>query len=284
MPSGATAQYTITKISGDGQTGNPGQTLKPFVVEVRQNGNPVGAGIFVTFLHDRGSLTRVPVPTGEDGRASSTLTLGRGAGTTTVTASVPGGASVTFTATAVLPPPPTPPREPTQLVKISADNQLAAPGDSVTVIVELQDLKGNPKPKIDINFVLFGDGTTGSLNPRTGTTDATGRAATTLTLTDNAKGTYEVEAYNSEDFGVYIGFTITVDTSPPTATRLEKISGDNQSGFTGELLANPFVVQVRDQFDDPLEGVTVTFAITAGGGTLSAGPRRPTQPGKRRAH
>ena len=269
ISSGAAAQYTLTKISGDGQTGNPGQTLQPFVVEVRQNGNPVGAGIFVTFLHDRGSLTGVPVPTDGNGRASSTLTLGRGAGVTTVTVSVSGD-SVTFTATAVLPPPPTLPREPTQLVKISADNLLAAPGDSVTLVVELQDLKGNPKPNIDINFVLFGDGTTGSLSPRTGTTDATGRTATTLTLTDKAEGTYEVEAYNSEDFGVYISFTITVDTSPPMAVGLEKISGDNQSGFTGEPLANPFVVEVRDQFSDPLEGATVTFTATAGGGTLSA--------------
>ena len=41
IPSGAAAQYTITKISGDGQTGRPGQTLEPFIVEVLQNGVPL---------------------------------------------------------------------------------------------------------------------------------------------------------------------------------------------------------------------------------------------------
>ena len=271
IPSGAAAQYTITKISGDGQTGNPGQTLNPFIVQVLQNGAPPNPRVFVTFLHDRGSSTGVPVLTDENGRAQSTLTLGRGAGVTTITASVPGGASVTFTATAVLPPPPKRPPEPTQLVKISADNQLVPPGGSLTFVFELQDLDGNPKPKVDLNFVLFGDGTTGSLNPRTAETDADGRAGTTLTLTSDAKGTYEVEGYNSEDFGVYVSFTVTVDTSPPRATGLEKISGGEQSGYTGEALANPFVVEVRDQFEAPLEDATVTFAITAGGGTLSTG-------------
>ena len=271
IPLGASAQqYTLTIISGDQQTGHPGQTLEPFVVEVRQNGSLVPAGVFVTFLHDRGGSSDVVVPTDTNGRAQSTLTLGRGVGTTTITASVPGGASVTFTATATIPTPPTPPPEPTRLVKISGEVLLAAPGDSLTFVVELQDLDGNPKPKVDVNFIFFGDATTGSLNPMSAETDADGRVQTTLTLTDDATGEYIVEAYNSDDFGVYVDFTVTVDTSPRTATRLAKISGDDQSGFTGEVLANPFVVEVRDQFDDPLAGTAVTFAVTAGSGALSA--------------
>ena len=273
IPLGASAQqYTLTKILGDGQTGHPGQTLKPFIVEVRDpsNNNRPVEGVFVTFLHDRGASSNVPVLTDMSGRAQSTLTLGRGAGTTTVTVSTPGASDVTFTAIAIIPTPPTPPPEPTRLVKISGEVLLAAPGSSLTFVVELQDLDGNPKPKVDVNFIFFGDATTGSLNPMSAETDAHGRVQTTLTLTDDATGEYTVEAYNSDDFGVYVDFTVSVDTSPRTATRLAKISGDDQSGFTGEALVNPFVVEVRDQFDDPLEGVTVTFAVTAGSGALSA--------------
>ena len=118
--------------------------------------------------------------------------------------------------------------------------------------------------------MLFGDDENGSLSPETATTDTNGRAQTTLTLSKDATGEYIVEAYRSDDFGVYVDLTVTIDTSPPRATRLEKISGDNQTGFTGGALANPFVVEVRDQFDDPMDGVTVTFAVTAGGGSLSA--------------
>ena len=50
---------------------------------------------------------------------------------------------------------------------------------------------------------------------------------------------------------------------------LSKVSGDNQSGISGTVLSNPFVVEVRDQNLSMLEGISVTFAVTAGGGTLS---------------
>ena len=115
MPSGAAAQkYTLTKISGDGQIGRPGQKLQPFVVEVRdQNGTPV-SGVFVTFIHDDGSLSTVLDVTGSDGRAESILTLGSTAGTTTITVQA-GDASITFEAKTVL--------RPKTLVKISGDNQ-----------------------------------------------------------------------------------------------------------------------------------------------------------------
>ena len=48
------------------------------------------------------------------------------------------------------------------------------------------------------------------------------------------------------------------------------ISGDKQQGLLGEALANPFVVEVRDQSGDPLPGVQVAFSVSSGGGTLSA--------------
>ena len=51
---------------------------------------------------------------------------------------------------------------------------------------------------------------------------------------------------------------------------LKIISGDNQQGPPGRTLENPFVVEVRDQFDTPLQGVQVKFSVTNGGGTLNA--------------
>ena len=275
IPLTGTAQVTqLAQISGSGQTGAPGETLEPLIVEARdQNGAPV-AGRIVGFVHDGGGLSNITDTTGLDGRAQTTLTLPRRPGSVTIRAWVGDGTiSTTFTATAIQPTPPTPPPEPTRLVKISGEVLLAAPGDSLTFVVELQDLDGNPKPKVDVNFIFFGDATTGSLNPMSAETDADGRVQTTLTLTDDATGEYIVEAYNSDDFGVYVDFTVSVDTSPRTATRLAKISGDDQSGFTGAALVNPFVVEVRDQFDDPLAGAAVTFAVTAGSGALSATPR-----------
>ncbi len=50
---------------------------------------------------------------------------------------------------------------------------------------------------------------------------------------------------------------------------LSKVSGDNQAGVSGAALANPFIIEVRDNNLSVLEGIPVTFAVTAGGGTLS---------------
>ena len=61
----------------------------------------------------------------------------------------------------------------------------------------------------------------------------------------------------------------TVNAGQPPA-KLLKVSGDPQSGQPGTRLANPFVVEVQDKDSTPMEGISVTFRITAGGGTLSA--------------
>ena len=66
--------------------------------------------------------------------------------------------------------------------------------------------------------------------------------------------------------------------SPPAvATKLVKISGDDQEGLINTELANPFIVEVHDQNNAAFDGATVTFAITAGGGSLSTTITRPMQ-------
>ena len=52
----------------------------------------------------------------------------------------------------------------------------------------------------------------------------------------------------------------------PRPRTLVKISGDNQQGTPGIELANPFVVEVKDQYDNPLPDVQVTFTVAAGEG------------------
>ena len=64
------------------------------------------------------------------------------------------------------------------------------------------------------------------------------------------------------------------DVSEWTGARpfaLEIISGDGQQGVPGAALAEPLVVEVRDQYGDPLPYAAVTFTVTAGDGQR---PRR----------
>ena len=59
------------------------------------------------------------------------------------------------------------------------------------------------------------------------------------------------------------------DPNDRTPTILKKISGDNQDGLFITPLPNPLVVKVTDQNGIALEEVAVTFAVTAGSGTLN---------------
>jgi hypothetical protein len=58
--------------------------------------------------------------------------------------------------------------------------------------------------------------------------------------------------------------------SPTSAANLIPVSGNAQSGLPGQALPAPFTVEVTDASGLPVSGVTVTFAVTSGGGSLSA--------------
>ena len=64
------------------------------------------------------------------------------------------------------------------------------------------------------------------------------------------------------------GIKVTFNNVPHPA--LLKISGDAQEDASGTALATPFVVEAVDARGKPMQGVPVTFAITAGSGRLSA--------------
>ena len=63
------------------------------------------------------------------------------------------------------------------------------------------------------------------------------------------------------------GVTVEFDNRTPTTSL--KISGDDQQAAPGASLARPLVVGVQDQRGHAFAGVPVTFAVTAGSGTLS---------------
>ena len=166
-------------------------------------------------------------------------------------------------------------RTPTTLGPISGNNQEGLPGKALTkpFIVEVKDQNGLTFEGVPVTFaVTAGDGT---LDRQNTTTDAEGRAMSQLTLGDNP-GTNTVRA-SVKTIPQSVTFNAEGIRSPTT---LLKISGDDQEGFPGETLPNPLVVEVKDQSDNPLRNVRVTFAITAGGGTLTATTTKTDRNGK----
>ena len=55
----------------------------------------------------------------------------------------------------------------------------------------------------------------------------------------------------------------------PRPYEMVKVSGDNQQGTSGAELTRPLVVELRDQYDNPLPDAQVMFTVTAGNGKLN---------------
>ena len=87
-------------------------------------------------------------------------------------------------------------------------------------------------------------------------------------------GIWLIKDLNDKNLAVFqtvekIGRILIDETLNLITPGLSKVSGDNQTSISGASLANPFVVEVRDENGSPLVGIPVTFAVTAGGGTLN---------------
>ena len=138
----------------------------------------------------------------------------------------------------------------------SLNSRLAEP-----FIVEVVDANDNPVEDARVRFrTTIGSG---RFSPRTPHTDEDGFAETTFTPTSTGRIRVVATVTGVDSTAAFI-----VQGGEP-ADALEKVSGDNQSGTPGNALANPFVVEVQDEDGEPLTGHSVTFSVTAGGGSLS---------------
>jgi adhesin/invasin len=250
----------LVGVSGDGQTGPAGTVLPgPLVVEVTDAfGNPI-EGVPITWTPDGGSVSETSTATDAEGRTSIIRTLGPTAGVQTTLASSEGlaGSPVVFTHTVTA-------GNASGVLIVDGNNQTAAPGATLPtdLVVEVIDEAGNPVVAAAVTWVVTAGG--GTLSPTTGTTDDSGRAATTWTLGATV-GTNTAQAIVS---GVgQAEFTATAAAG--AAGEIRVISGNGQAGQAGASLASPLVVQVRDDGENPVSGVAVTWTVESGGGSVS---------------
>ena len=244
----------FTLVSGNDQKGPIGTPLsEDFVVRV-ENGNnrPISnQKVAFTITAGGGSLSVISATTDVNGEARTRLTLGGAPGINRVQASASGLSVVTFTATATA--------VASELKAHAGDNQTGAPNQRLAepFVIRVTDANGLGVQTHVPFKITQGKGQISTYVE----TDAQGWGKTYLT--PQSTGTLKVEA-RLEDLSVT--FTATVG-KPPEA--LVAISGNNQHGLPGSQLPNPFVVKVMDADDAPIEGVSVTFSVTAGGGHLS---------------
>src|SRR5207249_2840526 len=63
--------------------------------------------------------------------------------------------------------------------------------------------------------------------------------------------------------------TFTITASVAGATQMSVNGGDRQTGTVGQPLPTPLSVRVADQFNNPVAGVTISWAVISGAGSAN---------------
>jgi plastocyanin len=251
---------------GDGQVGPAGQALAtPLAVIVRDASNNPVAGVAVAWATGAGSGS-ITSPSSSDanGIATATWTLGPNAGTQTATATKTGlaGSPVSFTATAQI-------QGATQMAKNAGDNQVGPAGQALgtQISVITKDQNGTAVAGVTVSWAAANGG---SVSPPQTNSDVSGIASTTWTLGPNA-GTQTATATKTGLTGSPVGFSAVSQVQGATQLAMTSLNaGNGQTDTVLATLANPYRVIATDQNGTPVQSVTVNWAVTAGGGSVSA--------------
>ncbi|MBK8006658.1 MAG: hypothetical protein IPK12_22970, partial [Gemmatimonadetes bacterium] len=239
-------------------------------------GNPV-PGVTVTFAITAGggSLNGATPQTDALGIATvAGWTLGPVAGANTVTATVSGsgisGNPVSFSATGTA-------ATATTIALNAGNNQTATVGTAVAVApsVRVSDANGNPVSGVSVSFTTGGGATfTGGGTSAAVATNAQGVAAPGAWILGTTAGGYGLTADVPGLAGTPVSFSATATAG--AAATVTKQAGDGQVADAGSAVAVAPSVLVADQFGNPVSGAGVTFAVTAGGGTVVPTTALPT--------
>jgi hypothetical protein len=199
----------------------------------------------------RGLAAAVTIPTGRQ-----IIVIAASRGVATITART-GTASTQVTAT-VAP-------VPAQIVIAGGNGQSGTVGSELPqpLVIRVLDRLGNPIAAQTVTFAT--SPRDGSLSPGTTTTNGEGIASTTWTLGKTA-GVQEV-VVSVAGANISESFTATALAGP--AANIVVHDGNDQTAPGLTTLPVAPSVRVTDQFDNPLEGVPIVFAVASGGGTVT---------------
>ena len=247
----------ISLASGGNQEAQVGAPLPAPVTFVVGDGQGPLPGVPVTFrVPDQAGFVSATSDTSDPaGVVSVTWILGGQLGSQTLTAAVAGAASATAQATARIGPL-------TLLIPVSEPSQFVVVGRTVASppAIKATDAFGNPIAGQEITFV---DGTNRSqVQDPTSITDVAGRAGVTSWRIAGEPGSYTLQARGP-------GFTTTNFVAFGIPAAVEVSAGDNQSANAGTLVTTSPAVRALNDQNQPLAQVSVTFAVSGGGGRLN---------------
>jgi len=253
---------TLAANSSTSVTGVAGAvvTPSPSVIVNDQNGSPMeGATVTFAVVSGGGSVSGATTTTNASGTATvGSWTLGPVTGSNVLSATSGTLSGVSFTVTSTV-------GDAALLAKNTGDNQTGIAGSAVPVppSVIVKDANGNPKSDVSVTFAVASGG--GSVSGATVTTNASGIA----TIGSWTLGPVEGANVLNATSGTLTGVAFTATSNAGAAASIARNAGDNQTAVAGSAVAIPPSVVVKDANGNPASGVSVTFAVGSGGGSIT---------------
>jgi hypothetical protein len=130
-----------------------------------------------------------------------------------------------------------------------------------SIVVRVTDAAGRPVAGLPVEFALPPGGSGGEVIPDTARTGGDGRAGAEWVLGERA-GSQVVDARVVGADQMAISFTASARAA--AAHAIVALSGDEQSATVGTALPDSLVVQVNDQFGNPVSGTPVEWSAEPG--------------------
>ena len=248
--------------AGDNQFAAAGGTVAtPPSVKITDAGDNPAANVPVTFTVASGGGTITGASTTTN--AAGIATVGSWAlGPTNVpntlraTSTSLNGVSVTFQASVLVP---------SALAGFAGNNQTARPGFAVPIppAFKVTNASGIAVPGVTVSFTVTAGG--GTVSSPTSVTNADGIATVNWTL-GSTQGPNSLQA--SIPGGIPpVTYNATAASLPPTTIAIN--AGDGQNANAGSPVAVPPSVKITDVEGVGVPGVSVTFSIRSGGGSIT---------------
>ncbi len=253
---------TITKVRGDliSRVVASAVDSTPRLRVTDVGGNAVaGAAVNFSTLTGGGSVTGTTAVTDVNGFANlGAWTLGTLVGANTIRATVGALAPVTFTITGTV-------GAPAVLAKDGGDLRVATVATATDTApgVLITDAFTNPVSGVAVTFAITGGG--GAIAGGAQVTNAAGKARATSWTLGAAPGANTATAAAA---GLTtLSFSATATVGAPST--LVIVAGNAQTAPAGSAVPIAPRVQLTDAIGNPVVGAAVTFAVTAGGGSVT---------------
>jgi PKD domain-containing protein/Big-like domain-containing protein len=155
---------------------------------------------------------------------------------------------------------------------VRGNDQSGRVGDTLAdpLVARVTDSQGRVLQGVEVAFEFTDAGPGADIEPATGTTNASGEADARVRLgTRMGPQVGQVRVVVGEG-AEEPKASFTVRALSENANGIAAVSGDNQSGPAGSVLANPLVVQVTDAFGNPISGVPIDWTAEGGGSVSQA--------------